>query len=146
MIVLDASAALDFLLRDEVNFDWIEQQLREGGPPAAPHLLDSEVAHVLRKHVLGGRLAEGRAAEALADLDALPLDRYQGRPLLPRIWELRHNLSGYDATYVALAEALDAPLITSERRLLDLPATASLATVRSKHGTSGSGSTRRDRR
>lgn len=135
MIVLDASAAVDFLLRDEVNFDWVERRLREGGQLAAPHLLDTEVAHVLRKHVLGGRLDQGRAAEALTDLDELPLDRYAARPLLTRIWELRHNLTGYDATYLALAEALDAPLITSERRLLELPATASSATIESRHGT-----------
>jgi predicted nucleic acid-binding protein len=135
VIVLDASAALDFLLRDEANFDWIERRLRGGGPAASPHLLDSEVAHALRKHVLGGRLDDGRAAEALADLDALPLARYPARPLLPRIWELRHNLSGYDATYVALAEALDAPLITSERRLLDVPPAASPATIESRLGS-----------
>lgn len=134
MIVLDASATLDFLLRDETSFDWIEQRLRGGGQPAAPHLLDTEVAHVLRKHVLGGRLEAGRAAEALADLDLLPLDRYPARPLLPRIWELRHNLSAYDATYVALAEALGVALITSERRLLELPAPASPARIESKHG------------
>lgn len=135
MIVLDASAALDFLLRDEESFDWVEQRLLEGGLLAAPHLLDTEVAHVLRKHVLGGRLHEGRAAEALAHLDELVLDRYAARPLLARIWELRHNLSGYDAAYVALAEALDAPLITGDRRLLDLPATASPARIESRHGT-----------
>ncbi len=135
MIVLDASATLDFLLRDETTFNWIEHRLRDGGPLAAPHLLDSEVAHVLRKHVLGGRVDEGRATEALNDLDELPLDRYPARPLLARIWELRHNLSGYDATYVALAEALDAVLVTSDRRLLDLPAAASPARIESTHGT-----------
>lgn len=135
MIVLDASAALDFLLRDEAGFDWIEQRLLDGGQVSAPHLLDTEVAHVLRTHVLGGRLDGGRAAEALADLEELPLDRYAARPLLARIWELRHNLTGYDATYVALAEALAAPLITGERRLLDLPATASTVTIESRHGT-----------
>ena len=135
MIVLDASAAIDFLLRDEANFDWLEQRLNRDGAVAAPHLVDTEVAHALRKHVSGGRLDEGRAAEALVDLDQFPLDRYPARPLLARIWELRHNLSGYDATYVALAEALDAPLITSERRLLGLPAAASVATIESRHGT-----------
>jgi predicted nucleic acid-binding protein len=135
VIVLDASAALDFLLHDQASFDWIEQRLREGGQPAAPHLLDTEVAHVLRKHVLGGRLEEGRAAEALADLTMLPLDRYPAGPLLPRIWELRHDLSAYDATYVALAEALGVALITSERRLLELPPPVSPAKIESKHGT-----------
>jgi len=134
VIVLDASAAIDFLLHDEESFDWLEQRLLEDGQVTAPHLLDSEVAHVLRKHVVGGRLDEGRAAEVLRDLDELPLERYAARPLLGRIWELRHNLSGYDATYVALAEALDAPLITSERRLLDLPAAASQAVIESRHG------------
>jgi predicted nucleic acid-binding protein len=135
VIVLDASAALDFLLRDEANFDWVEQRLRAGGQLAAPHLIDTEVAHVLRKHALGGWLDDGRAAEALVDLDELPLERYSAQPLLDRIWTLRHNLSGYDATYVALAEALDAPLITSERRLLDLPAAASPVAIESRHGT-----------
>jgi predicted nucleic acid-binding protein len=135
VIVLDASAALDFLLRDEANFDWVEQRLRAGGQLAAPHLIDTEIAHVLRKHVLGGRLHDGRAAEALVDLEELPLERYPARPLLGRIWTLRHNLSGYDATYVALAEALDALLITSGRRLLDLPAAASPAAIESPLGT-----------
>jgi len=133
VIVLDASAALDFVLRDEANFDWIEERLRAGGAIAAPHLLDTEVAHVLRKHVLGGRLDESRAGEALVDLQELPLDRYAAQPLLPRIWALRHNLSGYDATYVALAEALDAPLVTSERRLLQLPLAASNVQIVSRH-------------
>jgi predicted nucleic acid-binding protein len=135
VIVLDASAALDFLLREETNFDWVEQRLRSGGQLAAPHLIDTEVVHVLRKHVLGGRLDDGRAAEALVDLDTLPLERYPARSLLGRIWTLRHNLSGYDATYVALAEALDAPLITSDRRLLELPTAASPATIESRHKT-----------
>ena len=133
--MLDASATLDFLLHDKSNFEWVEQRLQDDGQLAAPHLLDTEVAHVLRKHVLGGKLDEGRAADALGDLDDLPLERYPAQPLLMRIWELRHNLSGYDATYVALAEALDAPLITSERRLLEIPATASRVRIESKHGT-----------
>ncbi len=135
MIVLDASAALDFLLHDAKNFDWVEQQLVAGDGLAAPHLLDSEVVHVLRSHARAGLLDEGRAAEALADLVELPLDRYAATPLLGRIWDLRHNLSGYDATYVALAEALDAPLITGERRLLDLPAAASPVRIESRYGS-----------
>jgi predicted nucleic acid-binding protein len=134
LIVLDASAALDFLLRDATNFEWIEQRLDGEGAIAAPHLLDTEVAHVLRKHVLGGKLDENRAAEALGDLQELPVDRYAARPLLERIWDLRHNLSGYDATYVALAEALDAALVTSERRLIDLPAAASPVQIESPRG------------
>lgn len=134
MIVLDASAAFDYLLRDEASFDWIAERLDGGEEAAAPHLVDSEIAHVLRKHVFGGSLDAARAEEVLRDLDHLPLKRYAARPLLPRVWALRHNLSGYDATYVALAEALDAPLLTSERRLLELPAAASPATIESRFG------------
>lgn len=137
MIVLDASAAIDLLLRDEATFDWLEQRVAGEGLVAAPHLLDTEIVHVLRKHVLGGRLEERRAAEALDDLDDLPLDRYPAQPLLGRIWELRHNLSGYDATYVALAEALDVPLVTTERRLLELPPSASGVAIESSHGSRG---------
>lgn len=135
MIVLDASAALDFLLRDEANFEWVEQRIRADGDLAAPHLLDTEVAHVLRRHVRSGLLDDGRAAEAIADLHALPLERYAAQPLLGRIWELRHNLSGYDATYVALAEVLGAALVTSDHRLLELPAAAAVVTIESGHGT-----------
>jgi len=137
VIVLDASAAIDLLLRDEATFDWLEQRVAGEGLVAAPHLLDTEIVHVLRKHVLGGRLEERRAAEALDDLDDLPLDRYPAQPLLGRIWELRHNLSGYDATYVALAEALDVPLVTTERRLLELPPSASGVAIESSHGSRG---------
>jgi predicted nucleic acid-binding protein len=134
VIVLDASATLDFLLHDEANFDWVDRRLRADGALAAPHLLDTEVAHAMRKHVQGHRLDQGRAAEAIADLAELPLERYAAQPLLARIWELRHNLSAYDATYVALAEALEAPLLTSDRRLLDLPGPASPATIETRHG------------
>lgn len=135
MIVLDASAALDLLLHDEASFDWLDRRLGSEEDLAAPHLIDSEVAHVLRRLVLAGRLEAGRAREALHDLDALPLERHPARPLLSRIWELRDTLGGYDATYVALAEALDASLVTSERRLLGLPPAASRATIESVHGT-----------
>jgi len=139
--VLDASAALDFLLRGEASFDWLERRLADGGQLAAPHLLDTEVVHALRRHVSGARLEEARAREALADLDGLPLERYAARPLLARIWELRHNLSAYDATYVALAEALDAVLITSDQRLLDLPGSVSPATIETRQGSRPSAAT-----
>ena len=88
-----------------------------------------------------GRLDEARAAEALADLHALPLERHPAQPLLGRIWELRHNLSAYDATYVALAEALDAVLITSDQRLLDLPGSVSPATIETRQGSLPSAAT-----
>jgi len=83
----------------------------------APHLLDIEVTHALRRYALGGQIDSERGRAALAILIDLPLNRYPHRLLLPRIWDLRNNLTAYDAAYVALAEALDVPLITRDHRL-----------------------------
>ena len=83
----------------------------------APHFLDIEVAHVIRRYAARGAIAEQRGREAIEDLADFPADRHPHVPLLPRIWELRNNLTAYDAAYVALAEALDAPLVTCDRRL-----------------------------
>ena len=87
----------------------------------APHLLDVEVAQVLRRLERAGAVGERRAGEALDDLRALRLVRHEHLPLLTRAWALRHNLSAYDALYVALAEGLGAPLLTLDRRLADAP-------------------------
>lgn len=129
MIVLDASAALDLLLRDSQTFERIRQRLLAEGPVAAPHLLDAEVANALRSNVRAGKVDDARAADALVDLGTLPLERHPLWPLLERVWQLRHNLSAYDATYVALAEALDAPLLTCDERLAKLPASVSAARI-----------------
>jgi predicted nucleic acid-binding protein len=83
----------------------------------APHLIDVEVAQVIRRYAATGKIEDGRGREALIDLADLRLVRYPHDLLLPRIWELRDNFSAYDASYVALAEALDAPLVTRDRRL-----------------------------
>jgi len=83
----------------------------------APHLMDVEVANVLRRYWTTGDLELGRAAEAIADLADLPITRHEHALLLPRIWQLRGNLTAYDATYVALADALDATLVTRDARL-----------------------------
>jgi predicted nucleic acid-binding protein len=83
----------------------------------APHLLDLEVAQVLRRSALAAELDAARGAQALEDLAALPLSRYPHDGLLPRIWELRHTVPAYDAAYVALAEALAAPLVTRDPAL-----------------------------
>lgn len=83
----------------------------------APTLLDVEVVNALRGRVRGGKLSARRAHAAIGILRAMPLDRYDVVPLLERVWELRDNLTAYDATYVALAEAVDATLVTGDERL-----------------------------
>jgi predicted nucleic acid-binding protein len=87
----------------------------------APHLLDPEVAQVIRRYWLAGSLAGDRAGEALADFQDLRVHRHPREPLLSRVWELRHNLTAHDAAYVALAEALGAPLLTRDARLASAP-------------------------
>ncbi|HEX4681714.1 MAG TPA: type II toxin-antitoxin system VapC family toxin, partial [Gemmatimonadaceae bacterium] len=91
--------------------------LRAGETIHAPALLDVEVAQVLRRYALRGELTAARGAAAIATLSVFPLHRYSHEPLLPRMWKLRENLTAYDAAYVALAEALDAPLLTGDSRL-----------------------------
>lgn len=83
----------------------------------APHLLDVEVAQVIRRYVANREIDSERGRAALTDLADFPLRRYPHDFLLPRIWDLRNNLTAYDAAYVALAEVLDAPLLTRDRRL-----------------------------
>jgi predicted nucleic acid-binding protein len=83
----------------------------------APHLLDLEIVHVLRRSCMIGELQPNRAAQALAVLNDLRLVRHPHEPYVPRIWALRHSLTAYDAAYVALAEALDARLITRDGRM-----------------------------
>ncbi len=83
----------------------------------APHLIDVEVAQVIRRYAARGDISAARGGEALADLSDLPLQRYEHDFLIPRVWELRDNLTAYDAVYVALAEALEAPLVTGDLRL-----------------------------
>ena len=90
-------------------------------PCTRPILLDVEVAQVLRWYAASGEIDGERGRTALADLADFPLNRYPHEFLLPRIWDLRQNLTAYDAVYVALAEALDAPLITCDRRLAAAP-------------------------
>lgn len=121
MIVPDASIVLDILLRTPRG-QRIEQRLLSARHLwCAPHLLDVEVAQVLRRYARAGELDDRRGKEALQDLADLPIERYPHDVLLPRVWELRENLTAYDAVYVALAEVLDATLVTADRRLADSP-------------------------
>jgi len=117
MIVLDASAVVEALLRMPAAGP-IERLLLDSGRTLhAPHLVDIEVAQVVRRYALMGQVDEERGREALDDLLALPIRRYAHGFLLPRVWELRPNMTAYDAMYVALAEMLDAALVTRDRRL-----------------------------
>ena len=86
-----------------------------------PHVMDLEVLHTLRRHVLLDILSLKRGSEALEDLENIAFFRYPHTPLAERIWALRENLTAYDAAYVALAEALDAPLVTTDARLARAP-------------------------
>ena len=117
MIVVDASAMIDVLLRTPAAAAVDARLFEPGETLHAPHLLDVEVAQVIRRYVANGDIDANRGRETLDDLADLRLRRYPHDVLLPRIWELRHNLTAYDAAYVALAEALDAPLLTRDRRL-----------------------------
>src|SRR5208337_4676403 len=87
----------------------------------ALHLLDVEVAQVIRRYAANGEIDSDRGREALTDRTDFPLHRYPHDFLLPRVWDLRDNLTAYDAVYVALAEALDAPLLTRDQRLAAAP-------------------------
>jgi predicted nucleic acid-binding protein len=117
VIVVDASAVLEVLLKGPGRA-LVEARLRRSvGSLHAPHLLDVEVAHVLRRRERAGDLDEQRAAEALSDFLDIPILKYPHDLLLPRAWELRHSVTAYDAMYLALAEGLGAPLVTRDRRL-----------------------------
>jgi predicted nucleic acid-binding protein len=121
LIVLDASAVLELLLRTPAADRLTARLLHPEESLQAPHLLDLEVAQVIRRYWLAGKLTTERAGEALADFEDLRIHRHPHEPLLSRVWELRHNLTAYDAVYVALAEALDVPLLTRDARLASAP-------------------------
>lgn len=121
MIVVDASALLEVLLRTPAAEKVEERLFDERESLHAPHLLDVEVAQVLRRYAGSGEIDPERGRAALIDLADFPIRRYPHGILLPRAWEIRDNLTAYDAVYVALAEALDAPLLTRDRRLATAP-------------------------
>jgi len=121
VIVLDASAAIEWVLRTPTG---IRIDNRLFSPPVsihAPHLLDLEVAKVLRRYAREQTVAVLRAEEALQDFADLPLHRYPHDFLISRVWELRQTLTAYDAVYVALAEVLGAPLLSCDAWLASAP-------------------------
>jgi predicted nucleic acid-binding protein len=121
VIVLDASAAVDWLLQTPAGQQIEKRIYSKGESLYAPHLLDLEVAQVLRRLVREGLLSPQRSEQALEDFLNMRVSRYPHFVLLPRIWRLRHNLSAYDAAYVVLAEKLNAPLISRDSRLSSSP-------------------------
>jgi len=117
VIVVDASAVLEVLLQTPAA-PRIEARLFASGDTLhVPHLLDLEVVHVLRRYEAAGMIDAQRGQDAIDDLTAWPLIRYPHELFLRRIWALRHNLTAYDAAYVALAETLAVTLVTCDTRL-----------------------------
>jgi predicted nucleic acid-binding protein len=121
VIVLDASALLEFLLQTPLGTRVEARVFRDEDELHAPHLADVEVTQGLRRLVRAGEVTPDRAAEAIADLADLDLHRHPHLDLLTRAWKLRENVTAYDAMYVALAEALDAPIITCDAPLAKAP-------------------------
>lgn len=121
MIVVDASALIELLFGRQNSDEIGERLFGAGDIVLAPHLIDLEVAQVTRRFLLRREIDPPRGRAALADLATLPINRHGHGPLLPRIWEMRDNLTAYDAAYLALAEALDATLVTRDARLAAAP-------------------------
>lgn len=117
MIVVDASFVVDVLAADRARSGFRDRLFTAPSPVFAPHLLDVEVARVIRRLTLKREIDPERGFEALEDLAALPLTRCAHSPLLLYAYELRDTLTAYDAVYVALAEALEARLWTCDARL-----------------------------
>lgn len=117
MIVADASALLELLLGTDAAPRAAARLLDPAETLHAPHLVDVEVTQAIRRYAAAGELSARQGERALADLLDLPLMRYGHAVLLHRAWELRHAVTAYDAMYLALAEALDAPLVTRDAKL-----------------------------
>lgn len=121
MIIVDASAMIELLLQTDLGARVEARLSRDGDVLHAPALLDVEVLQGMRRMVQQGDLESLRAQEAIEDLALFDLLRHQHTDFIGRAWELRDNITAYDAVYVALAEALDAPLVTCDRPLAKSP-------------------------
>lgn len=120
MLVVDTSAVLE-VLAARAPVAGLVERLASDGDLHGPHLLDTEILHALRRMTMTGAISEDRAADARGDFAELAVVRYPHEPLSDRVWALRHNLTAYDATFIALAEALDGPLVTCDARLAGAP-------------------------
>ena len=117
MIVVDASALLEVLLNTPSGSLVSRRLFAENETLHVPHLLDVEVAQVVRRYALSGQIDPARGLQALEDLTDFPMTRYPHDLFLHRMWELRHNVTAYDAVYIVLAEVLAAPLLTRDAGL-----------------------------
>jgi predicted nucleic acid-binding protein len=117
VIVLDASVVVELLTNGPLADSLRRELAGRSDSFIVPHLLDIEVVSALRKLLAGRRIDSHRSEQLLTGLATLPAERYPHTPLLGRIWELRHNFTAYDATYIALAEETDSVLYTSDDKL-----------------------------
>ena len=120
MLIVDASVLFE-VVADTPQSEPLRARLAVDPDHGAPHLVDAEVLSVIQRQHRSGALDATAAAQAVDDLHGWPGERWSHRPLLARAWELRDNLRGYDALYVALAEVLDATLLTLDARLASAP-------------------------
>jgi predicted nucleic acid-binding protein len=122
LIVLDASAVIDLLLNQGLRAEAAAERILAHSPSLlAPGLLDAEVGQAIRRYWLAKAFSAERAKSALDDYAQLPITRFPHEPLMPRAFAMRANATFYDALYLALAEAADCPLLTSDQRLADIP-------------------------
>lgn len=121
MIVVDASAVVAMFLNLGPGAAHVRERLRQTEDVHVPHIFDVEVIQALRRHSLRGDLSEENSRLILSLLQEMKVIRYPHIGLLPRIWELKENVTAYDAAYVALAEVLNAPLVTMDAKLAQAP-------------------------
>lgn len=130
MIVVDASAMVEALVGRGADAELLDAL---AGDIDAPHLLDVEVLSVLRGLLLGGKLDLDDAVRAREDFFAFTVSRHETAPLADRIWQLRHQFTAYDASYLALAEALQAPLFTCDAKLATRGHSADVRLIQQTH-------------
>lgn len=128
MIVVDTSAVIGVLASQPRVARLVDRVINDGDLHA-PHLIDVEFQHALRRLVVAGAINDDRAADARMDFADLTIVRYPHVSLADRMWELRHNVTAYDAAFLALAEALGAPLVTCDARLAGAPGHAASVEV-----------------